>query len=214
MGTGWIRGIIMFSTAQTPKIKSNKFSSAGVFIMVCITTATIPSHAHESTHAVQGWSVTERSGGSVYVNSNINEENTDEVSAQLMVETVLSSFGLAVKDYEQIFGVKRATIYNWKKGVQPNVDAQFEKLREVYQIAQHVAPIMNHRAGRLGKTHLYKDTSVVQKLVSSPIDADSTIEHFKCLNTILDKQNKVYQEHKVADNSLSEDTVVYPTDVV
>lgn len=204
----------MFNTAQTSKMQTNKFSSANAIIIVCLTTAAAPSFAHDGIGAVQGWGVTERSGGSVYINSNIDKEKSDEVSAQLMVETILSSFGLAVKDYEQIFGVKRATIYNWKKGGQPNVDAQFEKLREVYNVALQVNPIMKHRVGRLGKTHLYKETSVVQKLISSTIDASSTIEHFKCLNTILDKQNKVYQEHKVADNSLSEDTVVYPTDVV
>ena len=203
----------MFNTAQTPKIQGNKFSSASAMIIVYLTSVT-PSLAHEDTTAIQGWAVTERSGGSVYINSNKNQEKSDEISAQLMVETILTSFGLAVKDYEKIFGIKRATIYNWKKGGQPNVDSQFEKLREVYQIALQVSSVLKHRVGRLGKTHLYKGTSVVQKLVLCPINTELTIEHFKCLNTILDKQNKVYQEHKVADNSLAEDIVVYPTDVV
>ncbi|MDN3684852.1 hypothetical protein QW180_19905 [Vibrio sinaloensis] len=83
-----------------------------------------------------------------------------ELSAQDMVHSVLSSFGLPVKDFESIFGVKRAAIYNWKKGTFDPSEAQFEILKKAYTIFQKNIADWWHQIGSSGKkTHLYKKMS-------------------------------------------------------
>ncbi|MCS0445073.1 hypothetical protein [Vibrio diabolicus] len=154
--------------------------------------------------------IAERSGAAISHLSSLEPiESNQELSVKDMVETIVSNFGLAIKDYETIFGVKRATIYNWKKGSQPSDDAQFEKIKNVYQLALDVSPILEHRLGRQGKTHLYNGTSVVSKIAS--LRKDELIDHCRVLNKLLSAQLEVANSHP---STSSEDRVILPGEVV
>ena len=113
----------------------------------------------------------------------------------IMLKRIFCTFGLSIKDYEHIFKVKRATIYNWKKGIEL-LEHQFEKITELHKIYYKIAPYMNHRVGRLGKTHKFKNTTLLQKLSLDLIDNDSVIEHFKILNIILESREQEFMRIK------------------
>ncbi|EIU7001867.1 hypothetical protein L5163_001136 [Vibrio parahaemolyticus] len=202
----------MYNTSRTYSSGSTSGTgvAAGVLATTALTLFSSSAVAMEQTNAFQDAFIEERSGAAIlFFKSENLVESQQELSVKDMVETIVSNFGLAIKDYETIFGVKRATIYNWKKGGQPSDDSQFEKIKNVYQLALDVSPILEHRLGRQGKTHLYKGTSVVNKIAS--LQRDELIDHCRILNKLLAAQQEVANSHP---STSSEDRVILPGEVV
>ncbi len=202
----------MYNTSKT--YSSGSTSGSGVAAGVLATTAlalfSSSAVAMDQANVFQDAFIEERSGAAIlFFKSENLVESQQELSVKDMVETIVSNFGLAIKDYEAIFGVKRATIYNWKKGGQPSDASHFEKIKNVYQLALDVALILEHRLGRQGKTHLYKGTSVVNKIDS--LQRDELIDHCRILNKLLAAQQEVANSHP---NTSSEDRVILSGEVV
>jgi DNA-binding transcriptional regulator YiaG len=130
------------------------------------------------------------------------------ISAQDMIKKVLSSYGLAVKDFEPILGVKRAAIYNWKKGSnQPN-SSQYEKLKELHSIASQLRHF-DGKLGRLVKTYLYEDLSFIDRLSAADnIDVKKAVAHHDMLVRQAIKQDELLGLYSDG-MSFSEDSFVY-----
>tara|TARA_R110001592_G_scaffold129622_1_gene342296 strand:- start:20 stop:595 length:576 start_codon:yes stop_codon:yes gene_type:complete len=127
---------------------------------------------------------------------------SNEVSSQDMVKKVLSRFGLTVKDFESILGVKRAAIYNWKKGANEPNETQFDILKRLYQVALFLDS-EGVKIGRLAKTNIYQDKSMIERLSAPVIDVEGVVEHHKLLVAKVLRQREIF-EQIVDDNLLTE----------
>ncbi|OCH26608.1 hypothetical protein A6E12_12565 [Aliivibrio fischeri] len=185
----------MFDTASTNTMTRNLFTTAAVALTAVLVTGTDvadPQYYRSS--------VNER-----WVIQQVSESN--EVSSQDMVVKVLSRFGLAVKDFESILGVKRAAIYNWKKGANEPSTIQFDILKKLYQIALKLNTD-GVKIGRLAKTNVYENKSLLEKLSSPSIDIDEVIKHHKLLVAKVHKQQDSYKRSNAYDLGVEGDSFV------
>lgn len=129
------------------------------------------------------------------------------VSSQQMVESILNAYGLAVKDFEPILGVKRAAIYNWKKGAnQPN-EAQHRKIVSLYELSNKLTSF-NGKIGRLAKTYMHDGETLLDLLSSEIIDEEKVVSVHSTLVDKVIKQNETFKHYRSSGQSV-EDTVVY-----
>lgn len=187
----------MLNTAMT-NIPSRNLTTTALMAACAMSLTTGVYLSHESA-----------SNSSVVVEWVSEKPKADRaISAQDMIKKVLSSYGLAVKDFEPILGVKRAAIYNWKKGSnQPN-GSQYEKLKELYSIASQLRHF-DGKLGRLVKTYLYEDLSFIDRLSSTDsIDVKKAIEHHDMLVSQAIKQDELLGPY-FDDVPSSEDSFVY-----
>ncbi|MGR6834290.1 hypothetical protein [Aliivibrio wodanis] len=196
------------STSNVDKSKATTMFCVLASTVIAFSTAVSAQEFDTQSQYSKETYVISRSGSPItFVDYNENEASeASAVSAQSMITKVTDSFGLAIKDYETIFGVKRATIYNWKKGIQPAIDAQFKKLQELYGMSDDIAEVLNNKVGRLSKTHHYHDSTIIQKLSQTKIDHTEILAHYELLNTIVMNQKSVHK--KYGSNVITEDTVI------
>ncbi|TMX34631.1 hypothetical protein [Vibrio sp. Hep-1b-8] len=131
----------------------------------------------------------------------------NQVSSQDMVKSVLSAFGLAVKDFEPILGVKRAAIYNWKKGANEPNEVQFAILRRLHEVSI-LLDSKGVKIGRLAKTNVYQNTSLLEKLSSPSIDVQSVVEHHEFLVSKVLKQKVTFESVSSSETLVEGDSFV------
>lgn len=110
----------------------------------------------------------------------------DLVSPSDMLNIIFSSLGVNVSDLEKVIGVKRATIYNWKKGGEVKEADTFARLKEVYLIALQISSFNNQPFGRKAKSVMVNGKSYMDLLSEDQLDNSQIIKHAK----ILAQQNK------------------------
>lgn len=178
----------MLSTAaNNVSSKKSHFTTAVAFAAIFVTGTSIADSRDYRSSVNESWVIQQQ----------ISVSN--EVSSQDMVKKVLSSFGLAVKDFEPILGVKRAAIYNWKKGANEPNNTQFDILKTLYKIT----PMIDSKGvkiGRLAKTHIYQGQSIIDKLSSSTIEIENIIEHHNLLVAKVLKQRETFEQ--ISDDNM------------
>lgn len=176
----------MFSTAGIASPPKSHFTTAAALAAILVTGTGVAESRDYRSSVNESWVIQQQATVS------------NEVSAQDMVTRVLDSFGLAVKDFEPILGVKRAAIYNWKKGANEPNETQFDILKKLHQVALNLDS-QGVKIGRLAKTNIYQNQSMIERLSSSNIDIDGVVEHHNLLVAKVLKQRETFE--KVADTS-------------
>jgi len=123
---------------------------------------------------------------------------------QKNVSVVLDKLGLAVKDYENILGAKRADIFSWKNGRTNPSAEQLEKLSLLHSIAEQIIGT-KIIFGRLAWTCEFKGKNIISRLEDKDIDVSLVIEHHQYLTAIVEKRNKAVDRY-------IEDSDVYAED--
>ncbi len=121
----------------------------------------------------------------------ISSDKRTAVSVSDKITSIINNLGLNVKDLESILGVKRASIYNWKNGEnQPQDDVTIALINKTYELAETLSSVIEHKFGRLAKTHTYKDSDYISK-IKNGAKSDDIIEHAKELNALISKRNNI-----------------------
>jgi len=108
------------------------------------------------------------------------------ISPEKKLNTINKAFGLAVSDYSKIFGVERATYYNWLKGMSPNKDETLSRIDKLLSIAERVGKFNKHRYGRLAKTHSFGSDTLLSLLLIESLDEAKILEICQQLSQMLD----------------------------
>ncbi len=153
-----------------------------------------------ATSAVQDIALT--GSGEFYL---IKEASNDSSSVELaepslispieMLSVISEAFGLPVKDYENIFGIKRATYYNWKKGIEPS-DIHFKRIEALYDIALVVNEFNSHAYGRMAKTTSYDGKTLLSLLSEKTLNIDSIVSICHHLTKLISARSKGLEASK------------------
>ena len=171
-------------------------------------TGTNYSDPLEGTHSIQ---TTSGSDLLIYWDPHKNclttqSAKTDKINKLATTSQMLSeineAFGLPVKDYERIFNIKRATYYNWKKGMEPADQNHSQKIDALYEIASEVKQFNHHAYGRLAKTRPVNGKTLLDLLSESPINKQAVIETCKNLTQLITAREN-HQPDKVSNVALS-----------
>lgn len=107
------------------------------------------------------------------------------------ISSIIDHLGLNVKDLESILGVKRASIYNWKNGEnQPQDNETIAIINKTYELSKLLSSVVEHKFGRLAKTHIYKESDYISK-IQNGVSADDIIKHATQLNALISKRNSI-----------------------
>ncbi|WP_163933832.1 hypothetical protein [Paraferrimonas sp. SM1919] len=112
-----------------------------------------------------------------------------EKSIPEMVEHIISSFGIPVKDFEVILGVKRASIYSWKNGVHEPQGNVYYKLYKLYNLSKSHG-FDGTRLGRAAKTIKMDGTTFIEKLSKEMLNFHSIDRHYQSLRELAIKRAK------------------------
>ena len=177
----------MLNTANMAPTSKSHFTTALALTAIFVTGTGVADSRDYRSSVNENWVIQQQAAIS------------SELSSQDMVKAVLSNYGLAVKDFEPILGVKRAAIYNWKKGANEPNEAQFHILKNLYQIA-HLLDSKGAKIGRLAKTNMYQGQSIIERLSSLDIEVEHVVEHHKLLIERVFKQRDTFNE--IVDNNI------------
>lgn len=123
----------------------------------------------------------------------IGRDKKIAVSVSDKISSIIDNLGLNVKDLESILDVKRASIYNWKNGEnQPQDDRAIDLINKTYELSERLSSVIEHKFGRLAKTHTYKGSDYISK-IKTGADIDDIIEHIRVLNSLISKRNNIPQ---------------------
>ncbi|MBM7073007.1 hypothetical protein JQC92_13375 [Shewanella sp. 202IG2-18] len=181
----------MLSSASPQR---NSFTTAAALTAVLVTGTGMTDNRGYQSSVNESWIIQQT-------------EEAKEVSSQYMTNSVLKAFGLAVKDFEPILGVKRAAIYNWKKGANEPNDYQFHLLKNLYEVSL-LLDSDNIKIGKLAKTSNYKGTSLIEKLSVPSLDIDLIVAHHKLLVSKVTKQYESFESVTSKTTLLEGDSVV------
>lgn len=188
----------MNSFAISSSSRSSTLVKAGVLILTAATAASANAQVVENKQILlNGWDSQQpdttrftalRSGDvSVVTISNLKplsyqeNKNIKPISTTDMLHTIFSSLGVSVSDLEQVIGVKRATVYNWKKGGDIKGDATFKRLQEVFSIAQEISNFSSKPFGRKAKSVILDGKSYIELLTQDNLDRPRIVEHARVL---------------------------------
>ncbi len=115
----------------------------------------------------------------VAVQTKVNESIVDP---SYMVNVLIGAIGLGITDLEHVLQVKRATIYNWRKGGEVRGDASIERLKSVYHIAKRIAEFNDRPFGRRAKTHILEGKTYLQLLSEDVLDEQAIVRHAAILS--------------------------------
>lgn len=102
--------------------------------------------------------------------------NIDILEPSVMVNTVIGALGLGMTDLEKVLKVKRATVYNWRKGGDVRAEDSLLRLQDVHSIAKEIAKFNERPFGKRAKTHLINGKSYLDLLSEDDLDARAIIE--------------------------------------
>ena len=184
----------MTSFAISSSSRSSILVKAGVLILTAAAAGNANAQVVENKQMLlNGWDSQQpdtalRSGDvSVVTISNLKPLNYQEnknikpISTIDMLHTIFSSLGVSVSDLEQVIGVKRATVYNWKKGGDIKGDATFKRLQEVFSIAQEISNFNSKPFGRKAKSVILDGKSYIELLTQDNLDRPRIVEHARVL---------------------------------
>ncbi|WP_394245363.1 hypothetical protein [Vibrio astriarenae] len=130
--------------------------------------------------------------------------STDVLEPSEMVNTVIGALGLGMTDLEKVLKVKRATIYNWRKGGDVRAEDSLARLLAVYGIAKDIAKFNDRPFGKRAKTHQVQGNSYLDLLSNESLDNDAIIKIARVLsgqeNARLKAKNETNQEANDIDN--------------
>ncbi len=101
------------------------------------------------------------------------------VSSKL--DVIISGLGLNISDLEKVIGVKRATLYNWKKGGDIKDANSISRLEKIFSIAQRVAQFNSIPLTKRAKNTTIKGKSYLDLLQEKDLDDSLIISHAKSL---------------------------------
>lgn len=104
------------------------------------------------------------------------------VSSKL--DVIISGLGLNISDLEKVIGVKRATLYNWKKGGDIKDANSISRLEKIFSIAQKVAQFNSIPLTKRAKITTIKGKSYLDLLQEKDLDDSLIISHAKSLATM------------------------------
>ena len=169
-------------------------SSGKIAIILMLTTATNPSQA--SYQFPLGFKI--NTGDTLYSTSC---EKRAAVSISDKISSIIENLGLNVKDLESILGVKRASVYNWKNGeIQPQDDETIALINKTYNLAEVLSSVIEHKFGRLAKTHTYKGSGYIDKIRNGS-STEEIIEHAIVINSLISKRNNI--PHSIIDGTVA-----------
>lgn len=100
------------------------------------------------------------------------------------LDVIISGLGLNISDLEKVIGVKRATLYNWKKGGDIKDANSISRLEKIFSIAQKVAQFNNIPLTKRAKNTTIKGKSYLDLLQEKDLDDSLIISHAKSLVTM------------------------------
>lgn len=134
----------------------------------------------------------------------VEKLSTDVLEPAEMVNTVIGALGLGMTDLEKVLKVKRATIYNWRKGGDVRAEDSLARLLAVYGIAKDIAKFNDRPFGKRAKTHQVQGKSYLDLLSDESLDNDAIIKIAKVLsgqeNARLKAKNETNLEANDIDN--------------
>lgn len=200
--------------------RNNNLVKAGVLILTAATAGNANAQAvHNNQPLLNGWDSYQpdtsrftafRSGDvSVVTISNSNlkplidkeHKNIQSISTTDMLHTIFTSLGVSVSDLEQVIGVKRATLYNWKKGGDIKGDGTFKRLQEVFSIAQEISNFNSKPFGRKAKSFVLNGDTYIDLLTQVHLNHPRIVEHAR----VLASHNKKSLERSNKSTSLMND---------
>lgn len=129
---------------------------------------------------------------------------TEIVEPSLMVNTIIGALGLGMTDLEKVLRVKRATVYNWRKGGDVRGEDSLQRIRDVYAIAKDIAQFNERPFGKRAKTHQINGKSYLDLLSEESFDKNAIIKIAKVLsgqeNARLKAKNEANLEANDIDN--------------
>ncbi|CAK2226328.1 hypothetical protein AB4209_07440 [Vibrio sp. 10N.286.48.C11] len=134
----------------------------------------------------------------------VEKLSTDVLEPSEMVNTVIGALGLGMTDLEKVLKVKRATIYNWRKGGDVRAEDSLARLLAVYGIAKDIAKFNDRPFGKRAKTHQVQGKSYLDLLSNESLDNDAIINIARVLsgqeNARLKAKNETSHEANDIDN--------------
>lgn len=121
------------------------------------------------------------------------------VSSKL--DVIISGLGLNISDLEKVIGVKRATLYNWKKGGDIKDANSISRLEKIFSIAQKVAQFNSIPLTKRAKNTTIKGKSYLDLLQEKDLDDSLIVSHAKSLAAINKKgiTNEKIQSLELSD---------------
>tara|TARA_Y100000310_G_scaffold28052_1_gene26711 strand:+ start:35359 stop:36024 length:666 start_codon:yes stop_codon:yes gene_type:complete len=121
------------------------------------------------------------------------------VSSKL--DVIISGLGLNISDLEKVIGVKRATLYNWKKGGDIKDANSISRLEKIFSIAQKVAQFNSIPLTKRAKNTTIKGKSYLDLLQEKDLDDSLIVSHAKSLAAINKKgiANEKIQSLELSD---------------
>ena len=97
------------------------------------------------------------------------------------LDVIISGLGLNISDLEKVIGVKRATLYNWKKGGDIKDANSISRLEKIFSIAQKVAQFNSIPLTKRAKNTTIKGKSYLDLLQEKDLDDSLIVSHAKSL---------------------------------
>lgn len=143
-----------------------------------------------------------RSGDLQWRPAERNVIKADIVEPSLMINTVIGALGLGMTDLEKVLKVKRATVYNWRKGGDVRGEDSIMRLRKVYEIAKDIAVFNDRPFGKRAKTHQIEGKSYLDLLSEEHFDTKAIIAIAKVLSNQENARLKAKNEVNLKTNDI------------
>lgn len=177
---------------NTSYMKIGRYKDMAASVL-CLALTTGSSHAYVPQHNNAYSNLNEsfdkgRSGDqrwkmadNVFSQNNTIQHEAPFISTANMLNVIFSSLGLNVSDLERVLGVKRATIYNWRKDGDIRSEDNLNRLHNVYHIAKEIALFNTAPFGRLAKTVKINNMSYLDRWSAPVLDTNAIIQHAQSL---------------------------------
>ena len=109
------------------------------------------------------------------------ESDINIVTIPEKLDIIASGLGLNISDLEKVIGVKRATLYNWKKGGDIKDTNSILRLEEVFTIAQKVAHFNSNPLSKRAKNTPLEGRTYLGLLQEENLDEKLIVTHAKAL---------------------------------
>lgn len=115
------------------------------------------------------------------ISSSVADNDRQIITIPQKLDVIASGLGLNISDLESVIGVKRATLYNWKKGGDIKDKNSISRLEEVFDIAQKVAPFNSSPLSKRAKNSSVEGKTYLGLLQEESLDRNLIVAHAKAL---------------------------------
>lgn len=115
------------------------------------------------------------------ISSSVAYSDNNIITIPEKLDIIASGLGLNISDLERVIGVKRATLYNWKKGGDIKDRNSISRLEEVFNIAQQVARFNRSPLSKRAKNTSIEGKTYLGLLQEESLDDGLILTHAKAL---------------------------------